>query len=253
MRIVGQGRIVVWEGASLWLLHGEAERAELLPHAHHAVQLTFRLDGWFELEVEGGCLSGPVAAVWSDVRHTFKASGVVGFLFVAPESSVGRTLRAMLGDRTCANLASAALFDGLAALRSCCQRGCTHDDLLQIGKAMIAALPAADGATLPDRRVVAMIAFARQQLEHRITLAAAADHVHLSASRARHLFALHTGLPFKAFVLWLRLECAVEQYAKGISLTEAAHSAGFADSAHFSRTFRRTFGLPAAMLRLSHE
>jgi AraC family transcriptional regulator len=51
----------------------------------------------------------------------------------------------------------------------------------------------------------------------------------------------------------LRIERAVQLYAGGRSLTEAAHQAGFADSAHFSRTFRRTFGLPAAALRLTHD
>ncbi|HEX8669031.1 MAG TPA: hypothetical protein VF727_11750 [Allosphingosinicella sp.] len=34
---------------------------------------------------------------------------------------------------------------------------------------------------------------------------------------------------------------ALQAYAEGKSLTEAAHEAGFSDSAHFSRTF----GLPA--------
>ncbi|RIH93508.1 AraC family transcriptional regulator [Meiothermus granaticius] len=29
----------------------------------------------------------------------------------------------------------------------------------------------------------------------------------------------------------------------GVSLTEAAHTAGFADSAHLSRVYRATFGL----------
>ena len=47
-------------------------------------------------------------------------------------------------------------------------------------------------------------------------------------------------------------ERAVALYAAGSSLTQAAHEAGFADSAHLSRTFRRTFGLPAAGLRLHH-
>jgi AraC family transcriptional regulator len=51
----------------------------------------------------------------------------------------------------------------------------------------------------------------------------------------------------------LRIERAVQLYAGGRSLTEAAHQAGFADSAHFSRTFRRTFGLPAAAPRLTHD
>ncbi|QGN56315.1 helix-turn-helix domain-containing protein [Novosphingobium sp. Gsoil 351] len=95
-----------------------------------------------------------------------------------------------------------------------------------------------------------MIDYARNHLDGSITLPTAARLAQLSDDRARHLFVKHTGLPFKTFVLWLRLERAVAKYAGGSSLTEAAHDAGFADSAHLSRTFRRTFGLPAAALRL---
>ena len=54
-----------------------------------------------------------------------------------------------------------------------------------------------------------------------------------------------TGLPFRTYVLWRRLMKAVEIRAAGESLTEAAHQAGFSDSAHFSRTFLRMFGVPA--------
>jgi AraC-like DNA-binding protein len=41
---------------------------------------------------------------------------------------------------------------------------------------------------------------------------------------------------------------ALEIYSQGRNLTEAAHQAGFSDSPHFSRIFRRTFGLPATTL-----
>ena len=41
----------------------------------------------------------------------------------------------------------------------------------------------------------------------------------------------------------------VRVVAGGASLTAAAHEAGFADSAHFSRTFRRMFGVAAAALK----
>jgi AraC-like DNA-binding protein len=60
-----------------------------------------------------------------------------------------------------------------------------------------------------------------------------------------------TGLPFRTYVLWLRLIRAADAHAGGLSLTEAAQDAGFADSAHLSRTFKRMFGIPAAALEMS--
>ena len=102
-----------------------------------------------------------------------------------------------------------------------------------------------------DKRVAAMVAYVADGIDGALTLPAAASAACLSPSRARHLFAAQTGLPFKTFVLWRRIEKAVALYAAGASLTEAAHEAGFADSAHLSRTFRRTFGLPAAALQVN--
>jgi AraC-like DNA-binding protein len=74
--------------------------------------------------------------------------------------------------------------------------------------------------------------------------------VGLSSGRTRHLFVEQTGLSFRTYLLWLRLDRAVQLFAEGASLTEAAHGAGFADSAHLSRTFRRMFGIVAASLRV---
>ena len=59
-----------------------------------------------------------------------------------------------------------------------------------------------------------------------------------------------TGLPFRTYLLWQRLTKAVELFAAGSTLTDAAHDAGFADSAHLSRTFRRMFGIAADSLRV---
>jgi len=55
-----------------------------------------------------------------------------------------------------------------------------------------------------------------------------------------------TGVRFRAYVLWLRLEIALAAYVDGKSLTEAAYAGGFADSAHLSRTFKKMFGITAA-------
>jgi AraC-like DNA-binding protein len=96
-----------------------------------------------------------------------------------------------------------------------------------------------------------MIDFARARLDEPLSLTRVARHVNLSPSRASHLFVEQVGLPLKTYILWLRLQKAVQRYSEGATLTDAAHGAGFADSAHLSRTFRRMFGLPATALQVN--
>lgn len=242
---------MVWEGASLWMLASEHEKAGTGAHAHHAIQITFLLEGSFEVLADGVGLAGPIVAVASDTPHSFRAQGAVVFLFVEPESPAGRNLAAqVLKGRAAAPFTTPQALAGLEALRQCYHEGPTEEALIRLGREILSALPDAESPALPDPRVMKMIGFASENLEETITLPAAASHINLSEGRARHLFAAHTGLPFKTYVLWLRIARATQLYGGGRSLTEAAHQAGFADSAHFSRTFRRTFGLPAAALRI---
>jgi AraC-like DNA-binding protein len=78
--------------------------------------------------------------------------------------------------------------------------------------------------------------------------------VGLSEVRLVHLFSQQMGLPIRRYVLWLRLRAVAYWLGAGCSLTEAAHAAGFADSAHMSRTFRGMFGLaPSALLCSNRE
>lgn len=73
----------------------------------------------------------------------------------------------------------------------------------------------------------------------------------LSQSRARHLFKAETGITFRQYLKWLKLmETFKHSCTAGGNLTQAAHMAGFSDSAHLSRTFREVFGLmPSAVLK----
>lgn len=232
------------------MIEGE-QTAELHPHSHHAIQITFRLKGWFEICVGDVRLRGPVAAVGPDTIHSFRANGAVAFLFIAPESSIGIAVRDLLfGDQPWTDIAHGSFAASLEALRASFENGSSEEELRRVGQAILDLVGSAAPTKMTDPRVVAMIDFARKNLDARLSLPAAASRSGLSPSRARHLFVAQTGLPFKTYVLWLRIELAVALYAAGSSLTEAAHEAGFSDSAHFSRTFRRTFGIAAAGLRL---
>ena len=70
----------------------------------------------------------------------------------------------------------------------------------------------------------------------------------LSPSRFRARFDAELGLPFRRYRLWRRMSAVMRTVAVGGSLTEAAHAAGFASSAHLSSTFKRMFGLTATDL-----
>jgi AraC-like DNA-binding protein len=65
----------------------------------------------------------------------------------------------------------------------------------------------------------------------------------LSSSRFLHLFKEVTGVPLRRYRIWNRIGAAARAVARGASLTEAAHGAGFSSSAHFSSAFRDMFGM----------
>lgn len=65
----------------------------------------------------------------------------------------------------------------------------------------------------------------------------------VSASRLGHLFAEQLGWSFPAAVRWARLHVVIAAARGGANATEAAHAAGFADSAHLTRVFKAMFGI----------
>jgi AraC-like DNA-binding protein len=106
-----------------------------------------------------------------------------------------------------------------------------------------------------DSRVQTLIEHIKDKnrIEYPDSIAELAAQVHLSASRLRHLFQDELGISIQGYLLWQRLSRAIELAAKGALLTQAAHEASFADSAHLSRSFRSIFGIsPSEIFKDSH-
>jgi AraC-like DNA-binding protein len=177
---------------------------------------------------------------------------LVALLFVEPESEPGRAIAKSLF--ACASLVPVPrllVADLAAELLAQYRRPRLHEAALEkLGRNLVMRLAGLAQATPPDPRVRKIMSFAAARLDDAVTLGAAARSAGLSPGRARHLFVEQTGLPFRKYLLWLRITRAVALFAGGASLTQAAHEAGFSDSAHFSRTFRRMFGIAAAMLEI---
>ena len=255
MRVAGRGRIIFWEGARLWIMEAvpRAGATSNLTdyHAHHAIQIMMSLGGRFDLRTRKSALS-VTAAVAPDESHILEASGLGAILFIEPESEAGRALCGSLFRKSSLVPVTDAAIDHIAKQLKDAYGAARVDEkrLEDLGRALVAALTGHAAPRPQDARVQAMIDFAASHLDESITLAAAIGDTGLSPGRARHLFVEETGLPFRTYLLWLRIKRAVELISAGKSLTEAAYEAGFSDSAHFSRTFRRMFGLPAAALQI---
>ena len=103
-------------------------------------------------------------------------------------------------------------------------------------------------------RIAKALSYIHQAQGKALTLNQLAEHVFLSESRLSHLFKAEIGIPIQRYLLWYKVVQTAFNIGRGMSLTDAAEEAGFADSAHFSRTFRAMFGLtPSQILKRSQH
>lgn len=245
------GRVYFWQGGSLWIGQG---RGRTQWHAHHAHQLSLIPDGTFRFRTEeaGAWQSFEGAVVPSHCAHQFEVDATrMAHLFIEPESRAGRALTERFGRRAVARLAPEdsraaawALFD---RFESTPLRG------PMIEAATTTVMRLCGATTEPDRtldpRLARALEYIRAHVRRPIALGDVAAAVALSESRFRHLFVAQTGCSFRGYLLWLRINLAIEAAMAGASWTDAAHDAGFADSAHLTRTHKRVFGIEPSALR----
>lgn len=222
-------------------------------HSHHAFQLTLSAGGAAGIRTAEGLMPGPVILIAPDVPHAIEPEGRIALLFVEPESRAGVGFRELLKGKPVTRLPDMpGRKEDLARIWD--RPSASDATLVKLGQRVLDRLLGPGGrGPVVDPRIGRVL----DRLDHGgqsdLTAAEAAGIACLSESRFSHLFVEQVGLPFRTFLLWRRLMRAIEELAAGKRLTEAAHAAGFADSAHFSRTFQRMFGLPAAALELTRR
>ncbi|MBN2435788.1 MAG: helix-turn-helix transcriptional regulator [Spirochaetes bacterium] len=94
-----------------------------------------------------------------------------------------------------------------------------------------------------DYRIIKLLRYINGTEDKNISVKVFADYVNLSESRLIHLFSEEVGIPIRRYLLWKKLYLAMQTIFEGKDFTYAAHQAGFSDSAHLSRTFKKMFGL----------
>ncbi|MGF6095901.1 helix-turn-helix domain-containing protein [Pseudomonas sp. 18175] len=197
----------LWLGHDYGLIIGELGRTA--PHAHYAHQLMFSCGAPITVSLQGLVITAQRLFIPSRQTHAILDSeGEVSVLYAEP-----------------------AVFDIAPLLQQ------------ELSLEAVRQLPR---RRLDDPRLERALAALDEQLTGKVSAQALAQAAHLSLSQLERLFSHQLGLPVRRLVLWRRLRIALHLALAGSTLTDAAHGAGFADSAHFSRTMKQLFGVTAA-------
>lgn len=229
--MVDSVKLFMWEGGALYI----GPLLDNSEHRHHAVQVCLGLDGSFRLFRNGEWSEERFAALAANESHCLDSKGhTVAIALLDGESASGCLSTQELKAPDLADL----------QLPSNCE------EARRFTEALVA--PTQIHAHQRDIRIARALAHISTLETKRVTAAELADVACLSESRFMHLWREEVGLPLRRFLLWRRVMDTISAIVQGSDLTEAAHLGGFSDSAHFSRTFRETFGLsPSKLLRNS--
>lgn len=208
-------------------------------HAHHAVQIITATTAFTVLDEHGARHRGTKVVVPADAPHRVEVGAREGtVVFLEPESAPGRSaqLRAVHSGWTVTPVLTFTRRRALAAV---------VDELIAH---LAPAVPAVDDMVRHRAVVDALRLLPDLVAAGPVSGTELAARVGISASRLTHLFTDQVGIPLRRYVLWSRLRIAITRVQAGDDLTGAAHGAGFADSAHLTRTTREMFGLPPSVL-----
>lgn len=208
------------------------------PHAEHAVAVIVGLDGDVEVTTARGSVRGAAIVVAADTMYASRSAGPALSLAFDPE--------------LCPGIAAFAREHGTTAVRELAgivrAHGATltaRDTLVGVGNEITSRF--AGGPPRKDRRIARLLDDLRDPDADR---AHAVARTGLSPAHVAALFVRDVGVAMRTFLLWRRLLHGLAHVAP-LDLTSAAHAAGFADLAHFSRTCRRMLGYAPSVLQAS--
>jgi len=216
-------------------------------HAQHGAGIFIGLEREVTVtSAEGARVSGRVVVVPPDLPHATVSPGPALALLYDPERAprLAGWARARAGAFALEGRLATRLGEALAAHRASLSRPDVLDGLAR------EAAPWLENETAspprgPDRRVARALEVLRDpNVDREVVLA----HAGVSSAHLQALFVRDVGLPIRTFRLWRRLLIALGAFAH-LDATSAAHFAGFADLAHFSRTCRRLLGYSPTALR----
>lgn len=246
---VSNAQYFPWDGGAVFV-----GTAGVFPvHAHQAIQICFLFDGRIRLRASDRDQWNDydLGAVPSQHAHAMDGSRthLGATLFVEPETREGRILTERHLQNGIANLDRAPVAAIVSELDAAVLARRGREPIVALARRIVQTLTQhSEPSVTSDERILRAVKYVNDHLAAPLTLKQVAGVAHLSPSRFRHLFIEQTGMGLRQYVLWRRFVSVWEHRMKGVSLSTAAHEAGFADSAHLARTSRRMFGIPPSSM-----
>ncbi len=232
----------VWIRPGIVSIFGKS--LDAAPHGHNSMQIIWG-KGQEPYLLNGLTLSG-ATIIDSMFKHRLEMNeGWI--LLIEPKSELGAALSAQLADSVIksydiphypANEQPSYHHDPMVDLAPLFDSLCLPKHLLKTNEANVA-----------DKRIQTLLIELNHCLQGECIkpsswkAAEVASQLALSESRFLHLFSEAMGIAWRPYLLWRRMMCAIQAINNNASATDAAHLAGFSDSAHLSRTFKNSFGM----------
>ncbi len=241
-----------WDGGAIFV--GTA--GTIPAHAHQAIQICFLFEGRIRLRAnnEDPWADYALAVVPSRQPHAMDGSRVHygATIFVEPETRDGRALTERYLRHGIADVDRTLVDDVLPTLRAAALERRGRAAIVEQARRVVQSLTQhAEPSAASDERILRAVKYVNDHLSVPLTLGHVAGVACLSPSRFRHLFIEQTGMGLRQYILWRRFVSVWEHRMNGASLSTAAHAAGFADSAHLTRTSRRMIGIPPSLMDIA--
>ena len=237
-----KGYIYYWYNQSLLLL----DAFEAAMHRHYPMELHIGLERPFRMDFGTGWREYRAVVIDSNQPHRFDGSGgwQALLMFGSDDRATECLRREALRGEGFRELDAGRIGPFIAAFSDLKDRAHPYEEVKALSDDLLCSLSESAAYLEPSSpRMNEIMGILRNLPEKRMSAEELAGRIGLSESRLAHVFKEETGIPLRRFLLWLRLMEAVKGIFQGMTFTDAAYEAGFADSAHLSRTYKMMCGL----------
>lgn len=219
-------------------------------HKHYALQISVSTKSQMELSVKSkNKVSGKSFFINSKIEHCLISQSNQLTVLINPFSSIGHQINIQFGNYNFAKLENNLSNKMIEALSIFEASEINFNVLCEKINLILEEYQCACESEnhLADERIFNAIKYMDTNFEKVLSLEEVAEKCFLSPTRFLHLFKEKTNLSFRRYQLWNKLVHSLPFLIEH-SITETAHSFGFSDSSHYTRTFKETFGVTPKFL-----